>query len=122
MTIPRGTEVTAFVDGEIKLDRTKLVAVASPEPAAAASTSTASRFALLSLAPSLFEITFTSAPSNAIVTIAGQPIGKTPFTTKLPPGTYKAVFSVDGYTTMSKDLAVGTGYPTTVSTTLRAVR
>jgi hypothetical protein len=122
VTIPRGTEVTAFVDGEIKLDRTKLAAVTSPEPAAA-STATASRIALLSLAPpSLFDITFTSAPSNAVVTIAGQPIGRTPFTTKLPPGTYKAVFSADGFAAMSKDLAVGTGYPTTVSTALRAVR
>jgi hypothetical protein len=71
-------------------------------------------------APSVFDVTFTSAPPNALVTITGQPIGRTPFTTKLPPGSYKAVFSVDGYAAVSKDVPVGTGFPTTVSTTLRA--
>lgn len=70
--------------------------------------------------PGLFDITFTSAPVNAIVSISGQPIGRTPFITRLAPGLYKAVFSVDGYATMTKDVAVGAGYPTTIGTTLRA--
>jgi hypothetical protein len=85
------------------------------KPAAAPSVTAASLFT----AATLFEVTFTSAPLNALVTISGQPIGRTPFTTKLQPGTYRTVFSVDGYGTLSKDVTVGVGYPTTVSTTLR---
>jgi hypothetical protein len=85
-----------------------------PNAAAASAPSAANIFT----PASLFDVTFTSAPPNAVVTISGQPIGRTPFTTRIPPGLYKAVFSIDGYATMSKDVAVGAGYPTTVSTTL----
>ncbi|HEV3330552.1 MAG TPA: PEGA domain-containing protein [Bryobacteraceae bacterium] len=122
-TIPRGTEMTALVDGEIKLDRTRLAAGVSPEsPTTAASPATASRIALPSLTPaSMFDVTFTSTPSNALVTMSGQPIGRTPFTTRLGPGSYKAAFSVDGYATSTKDVPVGNGFPTTVSTALRAL-
>ena len=69
--------------------------------------------------PGLFDVTFTSVPVNAMVSIAGQPIGRTPFTTRLPQGIYKATFSENGYAATSKDVTVGSGYPTTVTTTLR---
>jgi len=70
--------------------------------------------------PSVFDVTFISTPPNASVTISGQPIGRTPFTTPLPPGIYKAVVSANGYAPVSKEVTVGVGYPTTVSTSLPA--
>src|ERR1700687_3008879 len=36
--------------------------------------------------PSLFDVTFTSTPPNALVTISRQPIGRTPFITRHTPG------------------------------------
>ena len=69
--------------------------------------------------PSLLDVTFTSTPPSALVTISGQPIGRTPFITRLPRGIYRAVFSADGYTAVTKEVTVGPGYPTTVSTTLQ---
>ena len=36
-------------------------------------------------------------PSQGRAGIGGMGIGRTPFTTKLPPGIYKAAFSVAGY-------------------------
>ncbi|MEI4878361.1 PEGA domain-containing protein, partial [Klebsiella pneumoniae] len=59
--------------------------------------STASAPATNLFSPSVIDVTFVSVPANAVVTITGQPIGRTPFTTRLPQGIYKAVFSVDGY-------------------------
>jgi hypothetical protein len=114
VTIPKGTEITAYVDGEIKLDRARFVAGASSQPFAAPSS------APVAESGGLFSISFISTPPNAVVTIYGTPVGRTPFTTRLQPGTYRAVFSSDGYSASSADVAVGAGYPTTVSTTLQA--
>jgi hypothetical protein len=68
----------------------------------------------------LLEITFTSNPPNALVIIGGMALGRTPFTTKLPPGAYKATFAVYGYSNSVESIAVGAGYPTTVNATLQA--
>jgi hypothetical protein len=65
-------------------------------------------------------IAFTSVPANPLVTIGGMAIGRTPFTAKLPPGFYKATFSVAGFTNSIENMTVGSGYPTTVNTTLQA--
>jgi hypothetical protein len=119
VTIPKGTEITALVNGEIKLDRARLAAGVSPEPSPSSWPVVAPP---LTAASNVFDVTFLSSPPNALVTMYGQPIGRTPFITRLQRGAYKAVFSVDGYATVSTDVAVGNGLPTTVSTTLRSVR
>ena len=83
---PAGTAIAVYIDGEFKLD-----------PA---------RF--------LVDIGFTSNPPGALVTMYGAPVGRTPFTTRLAPGTYQAVFSADGYRDFTQGITVGPGYSTTV--------
>jgi hypothetical protein len=78
---PEGTTITAYIDGESKLD-----------PA---------RF--------LIDIAFTSTPEGAVVSMYGTSIGRTPFTTKLASGTYSAVFSTEGYPDLTRNVAVGPG-------------
>jgi hypothetical protein len=128
VTIPKGTEITAYVDGEIKLDRARFVggaptqAVASVPQATPATTSPPPSPAPAPSAPTggVVEITFTSTPANVLVTIGGMALGRTPFTTKLPPGFYKATFAVAGFTNSTENMTVGAGYPTTVNATLQA--
>jgi hypothetical protein len=57
----------------------------------------------------LIEIAFTSNPPGALVSIYGMAVGRTPFITKLAPGTYKAVFSVDGYYDLTQSVSIGPG-------------
>jgi hypothetical protein len=71
-------------------------------------------------ADGVIDITFISTPSNALVSIGGMGIGRTPFTTKLQPGVYKAAFSIAGYSNSVESVAVGPGNPTTVNATLHA--
>jgi hypothetical protein len=83
---PEGTGIAVYIDGEVKLD-----------PA---------RF--------LVDIAFTSNPPGALVTMYGAPVGRTPFTTRLAPGAYKAVFSAAGYYDLTESLSVGPGYSNAV--------
>jgi len=71
----------------------------------------------LKLDPATFleDVLFTSNPPGALVTMYGAPVGRTPFTTRLAPGTYKAVFSADGLTDLTESLRIGPGYSTTVN-------
>jgi hypothetical protein len=83
---PDGAGITAFIDGEIKIDPAGFLA----------------------------DMAFSSNPPGALVTMYGAPIGRTPFTIRLAPGTYKAVFSADGYYDLTQSVSVGPGYSNTV--------
>jgi len=81
-----GAVIAVYIDGEVELDPAGFLA----------------------------DIAFTSNPAGALVTMYGAPIGRTPFTTRLAPGTYKAVFSTDGYRDLTQNLTVGPGHANTV--------
>jgi hypothetical protein len=81
-----GTVISVYIDGEIELDPAGFLA----------------------------DIAFTSNPPGALVTMYGAPVGRTPFTTRLAPGSYKAVFSTEGYRDLTQSLTVGPGHASTV--------
>jgi len=83
---PEGTAVTVYSDGELKLDPARIPV----------------------------DVAFTSNPPGARVSLYGTAIGRTPFTTRLAPGTYQAVFSADGYADLTESVAVGPGHSNTV--------
>lgn len=89
--IPEGALFTVYVDGETQLDPARFLA----------------------------EVTFTSDPPGARVTMYGLRVGQTPFTTRLAPGAYQAVFSADGYDNLTQTIPVGPGYPRTVHAGLK---
>jgi hypothetical protein len=91
--INQGTEITAYVDGEVSLDR-----------AAFAGTT-----------DGMIDMSFSSNPQGAVVRIYGTVLGRTPFVTRLQPGTYRAVFSVDGYVDLTQNFVVGPGRGTLVN-------
>jgi len=86
-SFPEGTAISVYTEGENKLDAAKF----------------------------LIDIAFTSNPTGALVMIYGAPVGRTPFSTRLSPGTYKTVFSRDGYYDLSQSVTVGPGYSNTVT-------
>ena len=97
-----------------------MVVTASPTPEPAQTPAPPPNPPSTAPAGGLLNIAFTSVPANALVSIGGMAIGRTPFTTKLPPGYYKATFSVAGFENSIENMTVGAGYPTTVTSTLKA--
>jgi hypothetical protein len=95
ITIPKGTEVTAFLQGDMKLDMAKFApsrtAVASA-PATAAS-----------------GLTIESNLPNCDIEVDGSFMGSTPSTLNLAPGKHEIVVKKTGYQDWSRSMIVGSG-------------
>ena len=98
ITIPEGTAVTAFVQGDIKLDMAKFAPVAPTSdmvasvPAAAAS-----------------GLTVEANVPNCDIEVDGSFVGSTPSTLNLTPGKHEIVVKKAGYQDWLRSMMVGTG-------------
>jgi PEGA domain len=92
ITIPQGTEITAYVDGDKPFvpvaEAIAPTAVASAQPAVVTST----------------ELTLVSTPDGADIEIDGAFIGSTPSTVTLAQGDHAVKVSLKGYQTYEKNL------------------
>jgi hypothetical protein len=98
ITIPKGTEVTAFVQGDMKLDMAKF-APATPTSDIAASAPAATTAGLMVEA---------SVP-NCDIEVDGSFVGSTPSTLNLAPGKHEIVVKKTGYQDWSRSMMVGSG-------------
>ena len=113
ITIPQGTEITAFVQGDMHLDMAKFGlrkpgdgrdTAPAPAPAMAASTS----------------IMLESTPTGADVAIDGKFVGNTPSTVEVAAGSHQLIVSKKGFTDWTRTINV-TGGSIHVDATLDAV-
>ncbi len=97
ITIPKGTEVTAFVAGNMKLDMAKF----APAPAIAAAAPVSA-----ALAPG---VTVEASIPNCDIQVDGSFMGSTPSTLNLAPGKHEIVVKKTGYQDWTRTMTVGTG-------------
>jgi PEGA domain len=97
ITIPKGTEVTAFVSGDMKLNMAKF----APETAAGSTPTVATA------APS--GLTIDSTVPNCDLEVDGSFVGSTPSTLNLAPGKHQVVVKKIGYQEWSRSMMVGSG-------------
>jgi len=95
ITIPQGTEVTAFVEGDTHLDMARFGA-APPLPAAAAAQSQAS-------------LVIDSSPPGADIQVDGEFVGNTPSTVNVKPGSHEVKVTKKGFTDWMRKLNVTGG-------------
>jgi hypothetical protein len=100
ITIPQGTEITAFVEGDMHLNMANFVPAppppaltAPPVPAAAVQAS----------------LVIDSTPPGADIEIDGAFVGNTPSTVGVEPGSHQIVVKKKGFTDWSKTLSVTGG-------------
>jgi hypothetical protein len=107
ITIPEGTEITAFVNGDTDLDHRSF---------APASQANGAALRLPAQAPS--SVRFNSSPAGADITVDGKYMGSTPSTLQLAPGSYVVVIQQAGYTLWQRTLGVTSGEQVSVDATL----
>jgi hypothetical protein len=95
IVIPQGTEVTAFVQGDMKLDMAKF----APAPPVGAVVATASASAL----------TIESNVANCDIEVDGSFAGSTPSTLNLAPGKHVIVVKKAGYKDWTRSMTVSNG-------------
>jgi hypothetical protein len=99
--------------------RQKPRAVAAPASQTAALSPDSLPSPAQTISGGLIDITFTSTPPNAVVSIGRMALGRTPFTTKLSPGIYKATFYATGYEDLVQQVTVAPGDSATLNATLK---
>jgi hypothetical protein len=94
-TIPKGTEITAYVNGEIKLDRSKF-------PVAAR----------------LSSLAVTSEPAGADIELNGKFVGNTPSTIQVPAGSANVTIKKAGFKTWIRAMDLSEGSSITLKADL----
>jgi len=125
ITIPKGTEITAYINGDIPLDAKRF----TPQtPGAQESAGTAGQSPSDVMVPmsantgdaSESAVEIKSTPDGAEITVDEKFVGNTPSTLRLPPGDHKIRLEKRGFKAWEKILSVGNGGTATVNVTLEA--
>ena len=111
ITIPKGTEITAYVNGDIPLDPSRFKA----QVKAAANQSATPVQGADSIVAS---VDVKSTPDGADITVDDKYVGSTPSNLKLAPGDHKIKLEKSGFKMWERTLAVSIGGTTNVNATL----
>lgn len=97
ITIPKGTEVTAFVEGDMRLDMAKFMPIPAVDPSTivAATTNAA--------------VTIEASVPNCDIEVDGSFMGNTPSTLNLSAGKHDIVVKKSGYTDWTRNMTVASG-------------
>jgi hypothetical protein len=123
ITIPKGTEITAYINGDIPLDPAKFQPQIAAKPGTEASPAQPSPVATPAqtangTAPVLSSVEVKSTPDGADITVDDKYMGSTPSTLKLAAGDHKIKLGKAGFKTWERTLTVGEGSSATVNATL----
>ncbi len=123
ITIPKGTEITAYINGDIPLDAKRFTPQnpALQESAGAAGQSSSDVMVPMSADTgdaNQSGVEIKSTPDGADITVDEKFVGNTPSTLRLPPGDHKIRLEKPGFKAWEKILSVGNGGKATVNVTL----
>jgi hypothetical protein len=99
VTIPQGTEITAFVEGDMKLEMAKFMPVAPAAPVVP----------VVAAAAAASGLTIEADAPNCDIEVDGAFVGSTPSTLNLAPGQHTIVVKRAGYKDWTRTIAVTGG-------------
>jgi hypothetical protein len=112
ISIPKGTEITAYINGDIPLDAAKFTPAAAPATDATLAATPATP------ADSLSKIDVNSDPVGADITVDEKYMGSTPSGLRLSSGDHKVKLEKSGFKPWERTLTVTSGASATVEATL----
>jgi hypothetical protein len=101
INIPKGTEITAYVMGNVPLAKAKFMDVVDPPPPSAQAPG--------SFAAAMTMVNVTSTPASADVQVDGNFVGNTPSSLSLSAGEYTIKVTKKGYKPWERKLTVSGG-------------
>ena len=113
ITIPKGTEITAYVAADTQLEQAKFI-----NKQEAASMTPAAEQAQPGATAEISTVVVKSAPEGAEISIDGKFVGSTPSTLKLSPGEHNIVIEKSGFKSWQRTMTVNTSGSITVDATL----
>ncbi len=129
VTIPKGTEITAYMNGDFPIDAAKFASTAAnqAQPATAPAAPPAQVQPTPQAPPSnangeLSTIELKSSPDSADITVDGKYVGSTPSTLKLAPGEHVVALEKAGFKTWQRTVTVGPGGSITINASLQKVQ
>jgi hypothetical protein len=114
ITIPKGTEITAYINGDIPLDSKKF----QPQDAAKTDGAIAPGPTAVSVETIVSTIELKSNPDGAEIGIDGKYVGNTPTTLHLTVGDHVIKFEKPGFKPWERTLTITQGESTTIPATL----
>jgi PEGA domain len=117
ITIPKGTEVTAYINGDIPLDLARFKAQAKA-PADPTVTQPIGPASANGVDAALSSVDVKSTPDAADITIDDKYMGSTPSTLKLPAGDHKIKLEKSGFKAWERTLAISAGGNANINATL----
>jgi hypothetical protein len=121
ITIPKGTEITAYINGDIALDPGKFAPANVTTAATGASTtqpSAGGSVPVTATEPAVSSVEIKSTPDAAEITVDDKYRGSTPATLHLAAGDHTIRLEKQGFKTWEKTLTVNSGENTTVNASL----
>jgi len=129
VTIPKGTEITVYINGDTAIDASKFAAATGPTPAPGSATAppvaqpadaSAGSGAQPPPAASgqLAKVAVASQPDGADITVDGKYVGSTPSTVTLSPGDHTIKVEKSGFKAWERTITLSSGSEVTVTATL----
>jgi PEGA domain len=106
ITIPKGTEIAAYINGDMNLIPAKFAPVSSPQ-------------AVAEQLPQTCAVTVRSAPDGADITVDGNYSGSTPSTLRLTAGKHEIEVGKEGFSSWKRTISLEAGGTITVEATLQ---
>jgi PEGA domain-containing protein len=111
ITVPKGTEITAYVNGSAEISSSKGEAARSGSPApVAVSNGDATQFLENRASPGdPSTVIIRSNPDGGEITVDGKFVGSTPSTVQLSPGEHALAVQQSGFKTWQRKIAINSG-------------
>jgi hypothetical protein len=123
ITIPKGTEITAYINGDIPLDPKRFTAQTTVNPDASAAPGQPTGSATVAqngngADPAFSTVDLKSTPEGAEITVDEKFMGSTPSSLRLTVGDHKIKLGRSGFKSWERTMTVSAGATATVDATL----
>jgi len=99
ITIPKGTEITAYINGDTRLEEATFQPTTTDSPRTVAQTAAA-----------IAEIEITSTPLGGDIEVDGKFVGSTPSSITVAPGDHEIAIKKTGFAVWDRKIAVSSGH------------